>query len=129
MKTTDDATGWALTQGLTQVRGGDPCSWGSGRRPGGRLQPIASSQSKFFDFLRGLSVVLVDYDAGSQSGVSRESAGCPSGVRRESVGVRTPPSVLIINENLDISGLVVWRVIVRLLFVSTELPPLCRVSH
>ena len=35
LMTIDDATGWIFTKGLTQVRGGDPCSWGSGRRPGG----------------------------------------------------------------------------------------------
>ena len=38
METIDGATGWIFTKGLTQVRGGDPCSWGSGRRPSGRLQ-------------------------------------------------------------------------------------------
>ena len=38
MKTIDDATGWIFTKGLTQVRGGNLCSWGFRGRPGGRLQ-------------------------------------------------------------------------------------------
>ena len=32
------ATGWVFTKGLTQVRGGNLCSWGFRGRPDGRLQ-------------------------------------------------------------------------------------------